>query len=151
MCYNAPMIGAKEKNMGRFSVEVELANDVDLVQAEAGAIPMDQVRRERIRGVVDTGATRLVIPEALAKRLDLKISGTTQVRYADGRTAQRQIARRVHLTFGDRDSIFNAIVEPGRDSALIGAIVLEDLDLIIDCTTQQLRPRDPKQIVSEVE
>ena len=145
------MIGAKENNLGRFSVEVELANDVDLAQAERGAMPADQVHRERIRGVVDSGATRLVIPEALAKRLNLEISVIVQVRSADGRTALRPIARRVHLTYGDRDSVFNAIVEPGRDSALIGAIVLEDLDLIIDCTNQQLRPRDPKHIISEVE
>src|SRR5438876_6965397 len=119
------MIDAKEKNMGRFSVEVEIANDADLVQAKAGNMPANQVRRERIRGVVDSDATRLVIPETLAKRLDLEISGITQVRYADGRTAQRPIARRVHLTYGDRDSVFNAIAEPDRDSALIGAIVLE--------------------------
>ena len=59
--------------------------------------------------------------------------------------------QRVHLKFGDRESIFNAIVEPNRESALIGAIVMEDLDLIIDCTTQQLLPRDPKQIISEIE
>ncbi|HEV2293216.1 MAG TPA: hypothetical protein VGR35_05130 [Tepidisphaeraceae bacterium] len=45
---------------------------------------------------------------------------------------------------------FKAIIEPDRDS-LIGAIVLKDLDLIIDCAEQQLVPRDPKQIISEVE
>jgi len=29
--------------------------------------------------------------------------------------------------------------------------VLEDLDLVVDCTRQTLAPRDPKQIISEVE
>jgi len=62
-----------------------------------------------------------------------------------------ELARHVHLAYGGRDSVFNAIVEPGRDSALIGAIVLEDLNLLVDCTAQQLVPRDPKQIISEVE
>lgn len=52
---------------------------------------------------------------------------------------------------GGRSSVFNAIVEPGRNSALIGAIVLEDLDLLVDCTSQTLRPRDPNQIISEIE
>lgn len=137
--------------MGRFSVEIELANDEDLVRAKTGMIATDQVRRERIRGVVDSGATRLVIPEALARRLGLEEAGTAQVRYADGRTATRPMVQRVHLAYGGRASVFNAIVEPGRESALIGAIVLEDLDLLIDCTSQRLVPRDPKQIVSEVE
>jgi hypothetical protein len=43
------------------------------------------------------------------------------------------------------------VIEPKRDSALIGAIVLEELDLLIDNTRQRLVPRDPRFIVSEIE
>jgi hypothetical protein len=50
-----------------------------------------------------------------------------------------------------RHGLFSAIVEPKRATALIGAIVLEELDLMVDCTTQTLHPRDPKGIVSEIE
>lgn len=141
----------REQRIGRFSVEVELANDKDLIRAEAGLISPDQVRRARVRGVVDSGAARLVIPGSVAQQLGLETSGNVQVRYADGRTAQRSIVNHVHLAYAGRDSVFNAIVEPDRESALIGAIVLEDLDLLVDCMTQRLVPRDPKQIVSEVE
>jgi predicted aspartyl protease len=105
----------------------------------------------RARGVVDTGATRLVIPQLVASQLGLTISGSVKVRYADGRTAERPIARYIHLTYGGRDSVFNAVVEPGRESVLIGAIVLEDLDFVVDCTGQRLVPRDPDKIISEVE
>ena len=137
--------------MGRFSIEVELANDEDIIRAKAGVIQAEQVRTIKIRGVVDSGATRLVISEAMALQLGLEMSGKTTVRYADGRTAERSIAQRIHLTYGGRDSVFNAIVEPVRESALIGAIVLEDLDFLIDCGGQRLLPRDPNQIISEVE
>ena len=65
----------KEPGMGRFSVEVELANDKDLTRAEDGSIKPEQVRRARVRGVVDSGATRLVIPESIAKQLGLEIAG----------------------------------------------------------------------------
>src|SRR5437879_4242116 len=139
------MVTTKELVMGRFSIEVEIANDEDLVRADAGLITSEQVRRARVRGVVDSGATRLVIPEGIARSLGLKIEGSAQVRYADGRTAQRAIAQRVHLSCGGRDSIFSAIVEPNRESILIGAIVLEELDFLIDCTGQRLIPRDPNQ------
>jgi hypothetical protein len=37
------------------------------------------------------------------------------------------------------------------ETALIGAIVLEDLDLLVDCTKQKLYPRDPDFVVSEIE
>ncbi len=137
--------------MGRFSVEVELANHEDQFRAKLGLIPPEKVRRARVRGVVDSGATRLVLSAAIAQQLGLETASTTSVRYADGRTAQRNIVKDVHLAYGGRDSVFNAIVEPGRESILIGAIVLEDLDFLVDCVGQRLVPRDPKQIVSEVE
>src|SRR5438128_793179 len=111
-----------EPNVGRFSVEIELANDMDLTRAESGDIAQDQVRRTVLRGVVDSGATRLVIPESVAKALGLKIAGSTKVRYADQRFADRDIAERIRLSYGGRSSVFNAIVEPARESALIGAI-----------------------------
>lgn len=145
------MVIDREPVMGRFSVEVELTNDKDLVRAETGLIPPDQVRRMRVRGVVDSGATRLVIPASIAQQLGLDITGEVTVRYADGRTAKRSLAERLRLTYGGRSSIFNAIVEPARESALIGAIVLEDLDFLADCTGQRLVPRDPNRIISEVE
>jgi hypothetical protein len=50
-----------------------------------------------------------------------------------------------------REAVFTAVVEPKRKTALIGAIVMEELDLVADCTTQTLHPRDPKWIVTEIE
>lgn len=145
------MDAIKEQGVGRFSVEVELANNDDMVRATDGHISPEKVRRARVRGVVDTGAARLVVPENVARQLGLDMSETVKVRYADGRLAETPIARDIHLTYGGRDGVFKAVVEPGRDSALIGAIVLEDLDFVVDCITQRLLPRDPEKIVSEVE
>ena len=145
------MIQSKDDDMGRFSVEVELANNDDLARARAGVIAETQVRRVKLRGVVDTGATRLVLPGSIADQLSLRTGGRTSVRYADGRVALRTLVTDLCLTYGDRSSLFSAVVEPDHDSALIGAIVLEELDLIADCTRQSLAPRDPKQIVSELE
>ena len=145
------MVTSTEPTMGRFSVDVELANDEDLIRVKDGTIQPNQVRRLKIRGVVDSGAVRLVIPESVAKQLGLAISSKMKVRYADQRTAEREIAERIRLTYAGRSSVFNAIVEPARESVLIGAIVMEDLDLIIDCTNQRLVPRDPNGIISEIE
>jgi predicted aspartyl protease len=145
------MIRSKDDSMGRFSVEVELSNNKDLVRGEAGDIPIGDVRRTTVRGVVESGASRLVIPESVARQLGLPIIGQSRVRYADGRDARRDLAGAVHLSWGGRAGVFSAIVEPGRSSALIGAIVLEELDLLIDCANQRLQPRDPNLIVSEAE
>lgn len=145
------MVSERNGNMGRFSVEVEISNPFDLRLAATGQLPADQVRRCSMRGVVDTGATRLVLPERVAQELGLEEVGETGVRYADGRVAQRKMAGPVQLAYMGRRGVFTALIEPERESPLIGAIVLEDLDLIADCTQQTLRPRDPNQIISEVE
>jgi hypothetical protein len=50
-----------------------------------------------------------------------------------------------------RQDIFSAIVEPTRKEAMIGAIVLEDLDFLVDCQNQRLVPSDPRFIISPIE
>jgi predicted aspartyl protease len=105
----------------------------------------------KLLGVVDSGATRLVLPESVAIQLGLPDAGETRVRYADGRSVTRRVVRDASVQLLGRQGVFKAIVEPGRTDALIGAIVLEDLDFLVDCTKQALYPRDPDMIVSEVE
>ncbi len=141
----------REKNMGRFKVDVELANNKDVMKAEDGLLDPDKVRRITIQGVVDSGAARLVLPAAVIKQLGLVPTTKVKVRYADGRTATRDQVGAVYLKLLGRDSVFRATVERNRDTALIGAIVLEDLDLLVDCSNQRLLPRDPKFVVSEIE
>jgi len=146
------MSGKGEGEMGRFSVDVEIVNNRDLGNAESGYIDPATVRRKTIRGIVDSGAARLVLPGAVVKELGLPVKKTkAKVRYADGRRGLRAEVSNVGVYLQGRDGVFTAIVEPDRDTALIGAIVLEDLDLLVDCLNQRLVPRDPKYVVSEIE
>jgi len=85
------------------------------------------------------------------KTLGLEESWQAKVRYADGHTQNRPVVKNVWLRLCGRDSVFSAVVEPNRDTALIGAIVLEELDLVVDCITQTLQPRDPNHMVTEIE
>ena len=138
--------------MGRFAVEIELTNYEDWVEAERGHLDPAKVRRTTIQGVVDSGATRLILPAAVAKELGLRVrKQKVKVRYADGRRSVRKEVGPVNLRLLGREDVFSAIVEPKRDTALIGAIVLEDLDFLVDCQNQRLVPRDPDFVLSEIE
>ncbi len=138
--------------MGRFSVDVELANYTDVVMANKGLLDHAKIRRMTIRGVVDSGAALMVLPQSVAKELGLPIrKGKVKVRYADGRRSTRSEAGPLQVALLGRDNVFSAIIEPKRDSALIGAIVLEALDLLVDCNKQRLVPRDPDFVVREIE
>jgi predicted aspartyl protease len=137
--------------MGRFSMKLELANYVDVVDANRGMISPTEVRRFECDAVVDTGAAHLVIPGEAMTKLGVEEAWQAKVRYADNRTQPRSVVKNVWLKLCDRESIFSAVVEPNRKTALIGAIVLEELDLVVDCVTQQLLPRDPNFMVTEIE
>jgi predicted aspartyl protease len=141
----------EQAKMGRVVAQLALANNEDVILAAAGIIPPDRIRRATVEGVVDSGATRLVLPQAVVKQLGLKSSAEVPVRYADHRKSKRKLVSNVHLNLQGRESVFSAVVEPRRTIVLIGAIVLEELDFIVDCTRQQLRPRDPEGILSEIE
>jgi clan AA aspartic protease len=140
-----------ENGVGRFSIEFQVANRRDVIMAEEGALPEDEVRRATIRGVVDSGAGLLVLPKSVVQQLGIPVSGKVKVRYADRRSRTRDMVMDVQVEIQGRQATFTAIVEPSRDEALIGAIVLEGLDYLVDCLNQRLVPRDPRFIVSEIE
>jgi predicted aspartyl protease len=142
-------IGAN--GVGRFAVDFEVANFHDMALAQRGHLRTDQIRRKTISGWVDPGAAMLVLPKVVANELGLVLKDPINVRYADGRRAKRPRAEAVYVELLGRDGIFNAIVEPKRDSALIGAMVLEGLDLLVDCQQQRLVPRDASGPVYEIE
>jgi predicted aspartyl protease len=142
---------AEGKRMGRIDVTVTIANNFRVMHAKEGTIPSSEIAKVEVRGIVDTGAAKLVLPQRVADELNLMPAGTVRVRYADNRSAKRPMVENVWLELAGRAGVFSAILEPKRETALIGAIVLEELDLICDCVTQSVRPRDPHGIISEIE
>lgn len=137
--------------MGRISVEFIAANNRDVLLAPPRASVPDNIPHAKLMGIVDSGAARLVLPQAIADQLKLPEDGETTVRYADGRRERRKLVSNVWLTLQGRHGVFSAVVEPDRSDALLGAIVLEELDLIVDCPTQAVYPREPDMILTEIE
>jgi predicted aspartyl protease len=136
--------------MGRFFVGLRLANRIDVTDAQRGLLAPENVRQVTVSGLVDTGATRLVIPASVAEQLGAREVGEIQVRYADLRET-RQLVDDVLVEIQGRLATFRAVVEPNRDSVIIGAIVLEELDFLVDCVARKLYPRDPDHVTSEIE
>jgi predicted aspartyl protease len=142
----------KETNgMGRFNVEFLTANNDDLALVRRGMLAADQVRKLKVPGVVDSGASKLVLPQSLVKKLGMPLGDKINVVYADGRKAKRHEVDGVYLELLGRHGTFTAIAEPNRKTALIGALVLEDFDLLVDCLHQRLIPRDPRGPIFEIE
>jgi predicted aspartyl protease len=132
-------------------VDVNVFNHDDEVLARTGNLPSDKIRKARIPALVDTGSSHLVLPKKIADQLGLRITGRVAVRYADQRRATRSVVEDVSVEVLGRRGVFRAVLEPARVVALVGVIILEDLDLLVDPRNQTLQPRDPKTIISAIE
>ena len=137
--------------MGRVPIQVNLANYRDVILAEHGDLPAENVRRLTVAGIADSGASGLVIPKSVAKELGVPVTGRTVVNYGDRRQGTRAMVKDVELELIGRKGTFQAVVEPKRENVLVGAIVLQTLDLLVDCPKECVRPRDPEHVTHEIE
>jgi clan AA aspartic protease len=124
--------------MGLVHTQVTLKNAGDVIKARDGFIKPSEVRQATITVLVDTGASTLFINEATRQKLGLKINGQRGTRVADGVRKMTNITEAVEIHWQDRQSVCSAVVLPDADEVLLGAIPLEDMDLVIHPATQQL-------------
>jgi clan AA aspartic protease len=127
--------------MGEVKVELELENAVDRELLRLQYIEEEQLRSARVRALVDSGAVMLVLPQDLVEALGLREVGKAIVTYADERKEERPLAGIVTVRVGDRSTNLNCVVGPPNSEPLLGHVVLETMDLLIDPVQQRLVPR----------
>ena len=103
-----------------------------------------------VRALVDTGANILCIPPTLATELQLDEVEKREVVLADGAKHWVPYVGPVQLSFGKRHSFGGAFVV--GDEVLVGAIALQDLDLIVvpALETISVHPESPNHIARGV-
>ena len=131
--------------MGTIHAEIELRNQADESLAGAGHLPPARVRVASVRALVDTGATSLVIPESLRRQLGLGTVAKKLAARADGTVLKCDLVGPIEVRFGGRVSIGTAIAMPDPAQVLLGALQMEDMDLLPDPGTQRLivNPESP--------
>jgi clan AA aspartic protease len=92
--------------------------------------PMNGQPALEIKAKVDTGATLLVIPGSVAQAFNFPLLRKQNVKYANEEVAERDVVWGVEIEICGRKGVFEAVVEPKKDYVLIGAVVMESLDLL---------------------
>jgi len=102
---------------------------------ELGAVEVD--------ALADTGALHLCIPEQVRARLQLEAIAEKDVTLADGSVRQVPYVGPIEIRFKNRAGFAGALVM--GDQVLIGAIPMEDMDLVVVPRTRTLEvnPRSP--------
>ena len=119
--------------------KLTLWNNTDLDNAEKGLIRPDEVRTVELEALVDTGATQLVIPIDVCKKLGLRPGRTVPVLLADGTDRDMICYTSLHISILGRDMACDTLAAPEGTTPLIGQIPLEALDLIVDPKSRELR------------
>lgn len=117
--------------MGLVYAEVELINGEDLVLARRNFMAEEDVRRIHLNVLVDTGSYMLCINESIQEQLQLPIVDSKKAQTADNRIIDCPVVDQVQLRFKNRQWSGRAMVLPGDAEPLLGALPLEEMDVLI--------------------
>ncbi len=135
----------KTASMGITYAEIELICSDDVALHRRGYISEDQIKSLKVRALVDSGASLLVIPESIKNQLNLLKVDEQQAELADGRVITLEVVGPIEVRFENRKAIVSAMVVPGEVEILLGAIPMQAMDVLIDLKNERLivNPKSP--------
>lgn len=124
--------------MGLVYAEVEIINGDDLALARKHFIGEDEIKRMTVNILVDIGSYMLAINENIQEQLQLPVVEKRKAQLANGHIVECDVVAPVELKFKNRRCTCSAMVLPGDSEPLLGAIPLEDMDVLIHPLRQEL-------------
>ncbi|HMO64847.1 MAG TPA: clan AA aspartic protease [Verrucomicrobiota bacterium] len=117
--------------MGLVHAEIQLANGEDIVLARRGLLEPQQIRRLSVMANVDSGTYMLCLNERVREQLGLATVDRRIAALADGSQHTLDVVGPVEVRFENRRCSVDALVLPADNEVLLGAIPMEDMDLVI--------------------
>jgi clan AA aspartic protease len=123
--------------MGIILADIELAN-----------ARQDELLPMTVSALVDSGAVHLCIPQHVANQLRLPVLDRREVTVANGASQMVDYVGPVKVKFANRQCLVGALVL--GDQALLGAIPMEDMDLVVSPARQTVtvNPSNPNIAMS---
>ena len=121
------------KPVGRVAEKIRLTN------------VFDPAKTVEIEALIDTGAMSLALPQNVVDELGLRKFREATVRYANNKREVKSIYGVVTAEIKGRAGEFDVLAEPEGAQPLVGQILLEQLDLIVDPARRNVivNPRSP--------
>ncbi|MBY0425214.1 MAG: hypothetical protein K2Q22_06225 [Cytophagales bacterium] len=129
--------------MGLIYADIELTNTLDEELAKRNIIGQEEIRKMNLKILVDTGAIMLSINETFQEALQFPIIDKRRVQLANGDFVHLDVAGHIGIKFKNRSCIASAFVLPGDSEPLLGAIPMEEMDVVI-LPQQQIMDVNPK-------
>ena len=124
--------------MGLVYADIEILSSEDLFAYRRGKLAKSDIKSVAVTALVDSGAYILSINENIKAQLDLTVIEEQIAELADGSRIKLEVVGPVDVRFANRSTSARALVLPGDAEVLLGAIPMEDLDVVIDPKRQML-------------
>jgi len=125
--------------MGKILETIILKNFGDILKASEGVIQTDAIRTVQVEAIVERGAAFLCLPPEIISKLGLIYSHSRKIITANGET-KRRIFSVASITIQGREIRMDVMENDETTPALIGYLVLENMDLVVDTQSQRLVP-----------
>ena len=124
--------------MGLIYAEIELINGEDIVLARRFIIGEEEIKKIKVDMLVDSGSVYMCINETIQSQLQLPVIEKRKGQLANGSIVEYDIVGPIEVKFKNRRCSVDAMVLPGDNEPLLGAIPLEDMDVLIDAYKREL-------------
>ena len=135
--------------MGVVYADIELINAVDETMARRNLIGEEEVRRIRLSMLADSGADTMAINETIQAQMGFPFIDKRKVKLASGEVVEYDVVGPIDVRFANRRAVCSAFVLPGDSQPLLGAIPMEEMDVVILPKRQELvvNPQHPDYAV----
>ena len=135
--------------MGMVYAKIELTNAEDLGLARRHIIGEEEIKRINVRMLADSGAYMMAINESIQAQLELPFIEKRKAVMVDNSIREFDVVGPIMVKFKNRTGICNAYLLEGNSEPLLGAIPMEELDVLIHPLRQELlvNPEHPNYAV----
>jgi clan AA aspartic protease len=124
--------------MGIIHADIELINADDLALVRRNKLDKDEVKHMTISMLVDTGAYMMSINETIQEQLSLPFIEKRKAVLANGSVEEFEVVGPIIVKFKNRTATCNAFVLKGDAEPILGAIPMEEMDVLIHPMRQEL-------------
>ena len=117
--------------MGLVYADIEIINSDDLALARRSILNKDEVKKMHVNMLVDSGAYMMAINETIQEQLQLPYKEKRKSIMADGSVEEHDVVGPIEVRFKNRTAVCNAVVLQGDNEPLLGAIPMEEMDVLI--------------------
>jgi len=117
---------------------IQLINAEDVMLANKHIIGKEEIKQLQVNMLVDTGAFMMAINEDIQAQLQLPYKQKRKAQLAAGSVVEYDVVGPIEVRFKNRQATCNAFVLKGNAEPLLGAIPMEEMDVLVHPTRQEL-------------